>query len=50
MAPGFDDRVFRRALNDPAASPLLFYGGRYGSLEPYRDLPGRIAEPFSSFF
>jgi flavin reductase (DIM6/NTAB) family NADH-FMN oxidoreductase RutF len=42
--------VQRLAVNDPAASPLLFYVGRYGSLEPYRDPPGRIAEPFPSFF
>ena len=42
--------VQRLAVNDPAASPLLFYGGRYGSLEPYRDPPGRMAEPFPSFF
>jgi len=42
--------VQRLVVNDHAASPLLFYGGRYGSLEPYRDPPGRIAEPFPSFF
>jgi flavin reductase (DIM6/NTAB) family NADH-FMN oxidoreductase RutF len=42
--------VQRLAVNDPAASPLLFYVGRYGSLEPYRDPPGRIVEPFPSFF
>ena len=42
--------VERLAVNDPAASPLLFYGGRYGTLEPYREPPGRIAEPYPSFF
>jgi len=42
--------VERLTVNDPAASPLLFYGGRYGTLEPYREPPGRIAEPYPSFF
>ena len=42
--------VQRLEVNDPAASPLLFYGGRYGTLEPYREPPGRIAEPYPSFF
>jgi flavin reductase len=42
--------VERLAINDPAAPPLLFYGGRYGTLEPYREPPGRITEPYPSFF
>jgi flavin reductase (DIM6/NTAB) family NADH-FMN oxidoreductase RutF len=42
--------VERLAVHDPAAAPLLFYGGRYGTLEPYREPPGRIAEPYPSFF
>ena len=42
--------VQRLEVNDPAASPLLFYGGRYGTLEPYPEPPGRIAEPYPSFF
>ena len=42
--------VERLAVNDLAAPPLLFYGGRYGSLEPFREPPGRIAEPYPAFF
>jgi flavin reductase (DIM6/NTAB) family NADH-FMN oxidoreductase RutF len=41
--------VERLVVND-AAPPLLFYAGRYGTLEPYREPPGRIAEPYPSFF
>jgi flavin reductase len=42
--------VQRLEVIDPAASPLLFYGGRYGTLEPYREPAGRMAEPYPSFF
>ena len=43
-------QVERLAVNDLAAPPLIFHGGRYGSLEPYREPPGRITEPYPSFF
>jgi flavin reductase (DIM6/NTAB) family NADH-FMN oxidoreductase RutF len=46
----FVGEVERLAINDPAAPPLLFYGGRYATLEPYREPSGRIAEPYPSFF
>ena len=48
--PAFQNgEVQKLAVND-AAPPLLFYGGRYGTLEPYREPPGRIAAPYPSFF
>jgi flavin reductase (DIM6/NTAB) family NADH-FMN oxidoreductase RutF len=39
-----------RLLVKEAAPPLLFYGGRYETLEPSREPSGRIAEPYPSFF
>jgi flavin reductase (DIM6/NTAB) family NADH-FMN oxidoreductase RutF len=41
--------VQKLAVND-AAPPLLFYAGRYGMLEPYREPLGRLPEPYPSFF
>ena len=41
--------VQRLAVND-AAPPLLFYASRYGTLEAFRELPGRSPEPYPSFF
>jgi flavin reductase len=41
--------VQRLAVND-AAPPLLFYAGRYGMLEAYREPLGRTPEPYPSFF
>ena len=41
--------VQKLAVND-AAPPLLFYGGRYGTLEAYREPLGRTPEAYPSFF
>ena len=36
-------------VND-ASPPLVFYAGRYGMLEPFREPLGRLPEPYPSFF
>jgi flavin reductase (DIM6/NTAB) family NADH-FMN oxidoreductase RutF len=45
----FVGEVEELAINAPAP-PLLYYEGRYGKLEPFREPPGRRAEPYPSFF
>jgi len=45
----FVGEVEKLAVHDPAP-PLLYYAGRYGTLEAYREPPGRIPEPYPSFF
>ena len=37
------------AVND-AAPPLLYYAGRYGMLQAFREPEGRSPEPYPSFF
>jgi flavin reductase (DIM6/NTAB) family NADH-FMN oxidoreductase RutF len=41
--------VQKLAVHDEAP-PLLYYAGRYGVLEAYRESHGRIPEPYPSFF
>ena len=41
--------VQKLVVND-LAPPLLFYTGRYGVLDPYREPAGRSPEPYPSFF
>jgi flavin reductase (DIM6/NTAB) family NADH-FMN oxidoreductase RutF len=45
----FVGEVEKLAVND-AAPPLLYYEGRYGRLEAFRERPGRSPEPYPSFF
>jgi flavin reductase (DIM6/NTAB) family NADH-FMN oxidoreductase RutF len=40
----------QRLIINAAAPPLLYYAGRYGVLEAYREPPGRSPEPYPSFF